>query len=91
MATEIEAARLMVYNAARMKDAGVHFVKEAAMTKLFASQVAERVTSLGHRDLRRLRVHQGLSGREVLARLQDRQDLRGHLEHAAGDHCQAAC
>lgn len=46
MATEIEAARLMVYNAARMKDAGVQFVKEAAMAKLFASQVAERVTSL---------------------------------------------
>jgi len=46
MATEIEAARLMVYNAARMKDAGMNFVKEAAMTKLFASQVAERVTSL---------------------------------------------
>jgi butyryl-CoA dehydrogenase/short/branched chain acyl-CoA dehydrogenase len=46
MATEIEAARLMVYNAARMKDAGLNFVKEAAMTKLFASQVAERVTAL---------------------------------------------
>jgi alkylation response protein AidB-like acyl-CoA dehydrogenase len=46
MATEIEAARLMVYNSARMKDAGVDFVRQAAMTKLFASQVAERVTSL---------------------------------------------
>jgi alkylation response protein AidB-like acyl-CoA dehydrogenase len=46
MATEIEAARLMVYNAARMKDASVPFVKEAAMSKLFCSQVAERVTSL---------------------------------------------
>src|SRR5450432_823068 len=46
MATEIEAARLMVYNAARLKDAGMIFVKEAAMTKLFCSQVAERVTSL---------------------------------------------
>jgi len=46
MATEIEASRLMVYNAARMKDAGVNFVKEAAMAKLFCSQVAERVTSL---------------------------------------------
>src|SRR3954464_682426 len=46
MATEIESARLMVYNAARMKDAGMPFVKEAAMTKLFCSQVAERVTSL---------------------------------------------
>ena len=46
MATEIEAARLMVYNAARMKDAGMNFVKEAAMAKLFCSQVAERVSSL---------------------------------------------
>src|SRR5579859_7682542 len=46
MATEIEAVRMMVYNAARMKDAGMNFVKEAAMAKLFASQVAERVTSL---------------------------------------------
>src|SRR5215467_6824811 len=45
-ATQIEAARLMVYNPARMKDAGVDFVKEAAMCKLFCSQVAERVTSL---------------------------------------------
>jgi alkylation response protein AidB-like acyl-CoA dehydrogenase len=36
MATEIEAARLMVYNAARMKDAGMNFVKEAAMAKLFS-------------------------------------------------------
>src|SRR3954463_10322291 len=46
MGTEIEAARLMVYNAARMKDAGMNFVKEAAMAKLFSSQVAERVCSL---------------------------------------------
>ncbi|HEX7962922.1 MAG TPA: acyl-CoA dehydrogenase [Terriglobales bacterium] len=46
MATDIEAARLMVYNTARMKDARVNFVKEAAMTKLFTSQVAERVASL---------------------------------------------
>jgi alkylation response protein AidB-like acyl-CoA dehydrogenase len=45
MATEVEAARLMVYNAARLKDAGEGFVKQAAMTKLFASEVAERVTS----------------------------------------------
>ena len=45
-ATEIEAARLMVYNAARLKDAGQAFVKEAAMAKYFSSQVAERVTSL---------------------------------------------
>lgn len=45
MAIEIEAARLMVYNAARMKDAGINFVKEAAMAKYFVSTVAERVAS----------------------------------------------
>ena len=46
MATEIEAARLLVYNAARLKDAGQEFLKEAAMCKYFASHVAERVASL---------------------------------------------
>lgn len=45
MATQLEAARLLVYNAARMKDAGINFVKEAAMAKLYSSRVAERVTS----------------------------------------------
>jgi butyryl-CoA dehydrogenase/short/branched chain acyl-CoA dehydrogenase len=46
MATEVEAARLMVYNAARLRDSGASFVKEAAMAKYLASQVAERVASL---------------------------------------------
>jgi alkylation response protein AidB-like acyl-CoA dehydrogenase len=46
MATDIEAARLLVYNAARLKDANLDFLKEAAMCKYFASQVAERVASL---------------------------------------------
>ncbi len=45
-ATEIEAARLMVYNAARLKDTGHPFATEAAMAKLFSSQVANHVTSL---------------------------------------------
>jgi butyryl-CoA dehydrogenase/short/branched chain acyl-CoA dehydrogenase len=45
MATEIEAAKLMVYNTARLKDAGQPYVREAAMTKYFTSQVAERVAS----------------------------------------------
>lgn len=45
MATEIEAAKLMVYNAARLKDAGQPYVREAAMCKYFASHVAERVAS----------------------------------------------
>ena len=45
-ATDLEAARLMVYNAARLRDAGQPFLKEAAMCKLFSSEVAERVSSL---------------------------------------------
>jgi alkylation response protein AidB-like acyl-CoA dehydrogenase len=45
-ATDVEAARLMVYNAARLRDAGVPFLKEAAMCKIFSSEVAERVSSL---------------------------------------------
>ena len=45
MATEIEATRLLVYNAARLKDAKLDYVREAAMAKYFSSQVAERVAS----------------------------------------------
>jgi len=45
-ATEIHAARLMVYEAARLRDAGQPFLTQAAMCKLFSSEVAERVTSL---------------------------------------------
>jgi butyryl-CoA dehydrogenase len=45
MATEIEAARLLVYNAARLKDAGEPFLTQAAMAKLFASESAQRVAS----------------------------------------------
>jgi butyryl-CoA dehydrogenase/short/branched chain acyl-CoA dehydrogenase len=45
-ATELEAARLLVYNAARLRDAGEPFLKEAAMCKLFSSEAAEHVASL---------------------------------------------
>ena len=45
MATELEAARLMVYNAARLKDAGRPFLQEAAMAKLFSSEAAQDITS----------------------------------------------
>jgi alkylation response protein AidB-like acyl-CoA dehydrogenase len=46
VATELEAARLMVYQAARLRDSGRPFLKQAAMCKLFASEMAEHVTSL---------------------------------------------
>ncbi len=45
LATEVEAARLMTYNSARLKDAGLPFLKEGAMTKYYCSEVAERVAS----------------------------------------------
>jgi len=45
MATEVEAARLLVYNAARMRDAGLPFVTEAAMAKYYSSEIAEEVAS----------------------------------------------
>ena len=45
MATEIEASRLLVYNAARLKEAGAPFLTQAAMAKLYSSEVAERVAS----------------------------------------------
>ncbi len=45
LATDLEAARLMVYNAARLKDSGQPFAQEAAMAKLFSSQMADRTTS----------------------------------------------
>jgi short/branched chain acyl-CoA dehydrogenase len=45
MATDVEASRLLVYNGARMRDAGLPFVTEAAMAKYFASQIAENVAS----------------------------------------------
>jgi butyryl-CoA dehydrogenase/short/branched chain acyl-CoA dehydrogenase len=46
MAIEIESARLMVYNAARLREAGLPFLKEGAMAKYYSSQIAESVTSL---------------------------------------------
>jgi alkylation response protein AidB-like acyl-CoA dehydrogenase len=46
MRTQIEAAKLLVYNAARLKDNGQDFVKEAAMAKLYASRIAEKVASM---------------------------------------------
>jgi len=89
MATEIEAVRMMVYNAARMKDAGMNFVKEAAMTKLFASQVAERVASLcveiygGYGFTKDYPVEKYYRDAKI------RQDLRRHFQHAAANHRQA--
>ena len=73
MATEIEAARLMVYNAARLKDAQLEFRKEAAMCKYFASHTAERVASLAVEVLGGLGLCQGFPRRKALPRRENRQ------------------
>ena len=83
--TELEAARLMVYNAARLKDAGNDIAREGAMAKLFSSQVCERVTSLCVELFGGYGYTKDYPGREVLSRREDRHDLRGHVEHAAAD------
>ena len=83
MATEVEAARLLVYNAARLRDAGRPFLTEAAMCKLFSSEAAEHITSLAVQAVRRIRIHEGLPGGEAVSRRQDRPDLRRDVEHAA--------
>jgi butyryl-CoA dehydrogenase/short/branched chain acyl-CoA dehydrogenase len=54
MAVEVEAARLLVYNAARLRDAGLPFLAEAAMAKYYSSEIAERVAS------RAVEVHGGV-------------------------------
>ena len=66
-----------------------HSRQQAAMAKLFASQVG-RAGDLGSPGaVRRVRLHQGIPGREVLPGRQDRRHLRGHPQHAAADHRQA--
>ena len=83
--TELEAARLMVYNAARLKDAGKDIAhgRRDGEAVLVAGRRARDVDLA--RAVRRLRLHEGLSGREVLSRREDRRDLRRHEQHAAAD------
>jgi alkylation response protein AidB-like acyl-CoA dehydrogenase len=85
MATEIEAASLLTYRAADMKDRGQNVNRESAMAKLYASEVCVRVAN--EADLRRLRLHQGLPRRAVLPRLQAVHHRRGHLGDSEAGHC----
>ena len=88
-ATDVEAARLMVYNAARLRDAGRVFPQRSRDGKLFASEVAERVDLAGRELYGGYGFVEGLPGRKVLPRRQDRPDLRGDVEHAAADDREA--
>ena len=85
MAIDVEATRLLVYNSARLRDAGLPFLTEAAMCKVYSSEVAERVASMAINLLRRQRLREGIPGREAVSRREDRPDLRRHDQHAADD------
>ena len=75
MATEIEGARLMVYNAARLKDAGAEFLKEAAMCKYCRFAGGRAGGEPGGGGVWRVGVCEGLSGGEALSGCEDREDL----------------
>ena len=77
MAIDVEATRLLVYNSARLRDAGLPFLTEAAMCKVYSSEVAERVASMADQPVRRQRLREGVSGREALSRREDRQIYEG--------------
>ncbi len=86
MATEVEAARLLVYNAARLRDAGLPFVKEAAMAKYYASEVGEKVAS------KAIEVHGGVGVTKDYPVEKLYRDakigriLRGHQQHTTAYH-----
>ena len=86
LATEIDAARLLTMRAASMKDAGMKTTLESSMAKLYTSEVAVRAANEARADSRRLRLHQGLSGGEVLSRREAVHHRRRHQrDPAAGD------
>ena len=86
MATEIEAARQLMYYVCDCVDTGRRSDKEASMVKYFASEMAERVTSDALQVLGGAGYTQLASGRAVLARRAADQDLRRHVGDSAAHH-----
>ena len=85
MAVEVEAARLLVYNAARLRDAGMPFLAEAAMAKYYSSEIAEKTASMAIEMFGGVGDDARLSGGEAVPRREDRPDLRRHQQHSADD------
>ena len=83
MATEIEAARALVYRAAWLRDQGRDYGLAAAQAKLFASEVAARATNAALLAPRRVRLRRRVPGRAVPARREAHRDRRGHERHPA--------
>jgi alkylation response protein AidB-like acyl-CoA dehydrogenase len=74
MATQIDAARLLMYRAAWMKDNGKKTTKESSMAKLFASEISVEVCEGSYSDTWGLWIHQRLSSRKILARFKALHD-----------------
>ena len=90
-ATRIEAARLLTYRAAYLKDHQRRMTLESAMAKLYASEIAVQGRRRLRPDSRRLRLREGLSGREILPRREADDHRRRHQrDSAAGDRAPAA-
>ena len=85
-ATQLEAARQLIWHAASLRDAGRPCLKEAAMAKLFASEMAEAGLQRRDPDAGRLRLRQRLPGGAHLARRARVPDLRRHLRRAEDHH-----
>ena len=89
MATEIEAAKLMVYNAARLKDAGKALCARGGDDKVFHIAGGRARGKSVRRNLWWQRIRARLSSRKVLPRRQSGKDLRRYFEYATGHNCQA--
>ena len=85
--TEIDAARLLTCGRVAQGPASSRYGKEAAMAKLFASDMAQPRGARGDPDLRRLRLRHRVPGRAPLPRRQDHRDLRGHERDPAPGDC----
>ncbi len=89
MATEVEAARLLVYNAARLRDGRPALRHRSRHGQVLRIASGRRHRLARRRNLRRRRLHQGLSGGKALSRCQNRPHLRRHHQYAKADHRQA--
>ena len=86
MATKMHLSRLATWNSAVLLDQGRRNTLESSHAKRFAADTAMEVSDRRRAGLRRLRLHQGLPGREADARREDHAALRGHLADPAPGH-----
>ena len=87
MAMKIELARNMVYKAAWLKDQGKPFTKEAAMCKLYASEICMESSQSSCSNSWRLWLHEGISRRTVFTRCQAFRNWRRNFRNSTDGYC----